>query len=211
MPVKPALSEKYIKEVKYLYYNKGYSAREIADKIGVSLDAVFSFMRRHSLERRSFEESNRIRFKRKALSYRLKKGLTRREKQLKTAGVMLYWAEGSKSNPSKRSWTVDFANSNPEMIKLFLRFLRIICGVDEKRIRIYLYAYADQDIETLKRYWQKITDISLKQFTKPYIRQDFLPEKSGKMKHGLVHVRYADKKLLLQIEEWIKKYLDNNL
>jgi hypothetical protein len=30
------------------------------------------------------------------------------------------------------------------------------------------------------------------------------------MKYGLVHVRYADKKLLLQIEEWIKEYLKEN-
>lgn len=205
------LLKKDLAKIKNLYYNKGYSAREIAERFKVSIDCVYYFMRHHNLPRRSFFESNRIRFERKELSYRLKNRLTNKEKRLKVAGIMLYWAEGAKSNPSKRSWTVDFANSNPEMIKLFLSFLRTICGIDEERIRIYLYAYADQDVEGIKGYWQKITGVSLKQFTKPYIRKDFLLEKSGKMKYGLVHVRYTDKKLLLQIEKWKKEYLDDNL
>lgn len=92
------------------------------------------------------------------------------------------------------------------MIKIFLKFLREVCGVDEKRLRVYLYCYSDQSIEILLNYWYKLTNIPKSQFSKPYIRNDFLPEKSGKMKYGLVHIRYADKKLLYQIDNWIKEY-----
>ena len=126
---------------------------------------------------------------------------------MKIAGVMLYWAEGVKPNPANRTWTVDFANSNPRMIKLFPKFLREICGIDEKRLRVLLYCYANQDIEKLKRFWQKITEIPLNQFTKPYVRKNFLPGKKRKMKYGLLHIRYYDKKLLLQIEKWVEEYL----
>ncbi|MFH1712163.1 MAG: hypothetical protein ABH846_02925, partial [Patescibacteria group bacterium] len=94
-----------------------------------------------------------------------------------------------------------------EMVKIFLKFLRDICGINEERLRCFLYCYADQHIKIIKDYWSKTTNIPLSQFSKPYIRNDFLKEKSGKMKYGLIHVRYSDKKLLLQIENWIDKYI----
>lgn len=122
---------------------------------------------------------------------------------------MLYWAEGDKNLYRKgRGAVVDLANSDSEMIKLFLKFLRRICGVDEQRLRIYLYCYSNQNLDLLKKYWSEITGISLKQFSKPYIKKDFLPEKSSKMKYGLVHIRYLDKKLFCQIKNWIEQYLN---
>ena len=133
-----SLSKKDLKRIEYLYYKKDYSAREVAKDFKVSIDCIYYFMRYYNLPRRTFFESNRVRFERKKLSFSLKRRLTEKEKQLKVAGIMLYWAEGAKVNFNDRNWTIDFANSNPGMVKLFLKFLRLICGVDEKRIRIYL-------------------------------------------------------------------------
>lgn len=104
---------------------------------------------------------------------------------------MLYWGEGTKY----RDQIVDLANSDPVMIKLFLRMLRLIYGVIEDKFRVLLYCYADKDIDKLKRYWINITGIHANQFIKPYVRQDFLEEKKNKMPYGLVHIRYHDKKL----------------
>jgi len=194
--------------VKQLYYKEGLSTIEIAKKLKITPWIVQKFMVRNRLPRRTFSEANAERFRKQPITFLLKQNLSPKERELKIAGIMLYWAEGGKPNPESRTWTVDFANSNPQMVRLFLEFLRKICGVDESRLRVLLYCYADQNIETLKRYWNKITEIPVKQFTKPYIRKDFLLEKSGKMKYGLIHIRYNDKKLLLQIEDWIKKYLE---
>jgi|SRR3989344_3453147 len=193
--------------IKKLYYKEKLSTIEIGKKLRTTPWVVLKFMKRNDLPRRTFEEANEVAFARKPISYSLKQNLSKEEEKLRIAGIMLYWAEGGKSNPKSGMWSVDFANSDPLMIKLFLRFLRRICGVDEKRLRVLLYCYADQDLEILKNFWYKITGIDSKQFTKPYIRKDFLLEKSGKMKYGLVHIRYSDKKLLLQIESWIGEYL----
>ena len=114
-------------------------------------------------------------------------------------GAALYWAEGSKSLNGFSS--VDFCNSDSRMIRLFLEFLRKICGVDEERLRVHLYCYADQDIAEIKKYWANLTKIPLSQFVKPYIRKDFSIEKKREMKYGLAHIRYSDKKLLLQINK----------
>ena len=116
---------------------------------------------------------------------------------------MLYWAEGSKWEGGK---IVDFANSDAAMIKVFLNFLRKICGVKESKLRVYLYCCANQNSKELINYWLKITSIPVKQFTKPYIRNDYKQNKIGKMKYGLIHIRYADKKLLDLIKKWILDY-----
>lgn len=116
---------------------------------------------------------------------------------------MLYWGEGSKWDGEV---TVDFANSDEKMIKLFLVFLRKVCGVREKKLRVFAYFYANQKINKNINYWSKVTRIPKNQFTKPYIRKDFKESKKDKMPHGLIHIRYADKKLLNVIRNWIDEY-----
>jgi len=185
------------------WYASGLSAWDIAQRMRVSLDAVYYFFRKHSIERRSPQANNAILFARKKPSFKLKKKLSSKEQQLKIIGTMLYWAEGSQ-------WPgeviVDFANSNSEMIRLFMSFLRKICGIEESKLRAYIYCYANQRPQDLIRYWVHITGIPASRFTKPYVRKDFKQEKMGKMIHGLIHIRYYDKKLLLLLRNWIVHY-----
>jgi len=190
--------------IKNLYHKEKLSTIEIAKKLKTTTWTILGFMIRNNISRRTFREANKICFENKPLTFSLKPRLSERDKKLKMAGAFLYWAEGAKANG--KNCSVDFANSNPEMIRIFVRFLREICGVDEKRLRVFLYCYADQDVENIKDYWYKLTNIPKSQFSKPYVKNDFLPEKSGKMKYGLAHIRYADKKLLYQIDNWIKEY-----
>jgi len=196
--------------IKTLYYNKKLGVPEISKKTGIGEWTIYKWMGKIGLPRRTLSERNKLIFERKPKSFFLKQNLSREEEKLKLAGIMLYWTEGAKLNQAKRSVIVDFANSNPQMIKLFLKFLRDICGVDERRLRVLLYCYANQNIDRLKKFWQNITNIPPSQFTKPYVRKDFLLEKKDKMKYGLVHVRYCDKKLLIQIEDWVRDYLKRN-
>ncbi len=184
-------------------YKQGKSVREIAEIFKVSIDAMFYFFRKNKIVRRNASERNKVFFQRKKSSFFLKGNLSLGQEKLKIAGIMLYWGEGSQWSGEK---IVDFANSKPEMIKLFLCFLREICGIDESKLRVYLYSYEDQDLKKTMNFWSKLTKIPLKNFSKPYIRKDFKVEKSGKMEYGLVHIRYYDKKLLLLIKQWIEQY-----
>ncbi len=61
-------------------------------------------------------------------------------------------------------------------------------------------------IKELTNFWSKLTKIPIKQFTKPYIREDFKKEGIRKMNYGLIHIRYADKKLLISIKDLISFY-----
>jgi predicted DNA-binding protein YlxM (UPF0122 family) len=196
------IDKKLLKEVKRLYYKNKLSVKDVASRLNVSIDAVFYCMRHNKLKRRKKEESNSIRYERSEPSFKVKKINNEKLKILKAIGVMLYWGEGYKTGKN----TVDFANSDKDMIILFLKFLRKICGVDEKRLRVYPYFYANQNIDENKDYWSKIAKIDKNQFTRPYVRNDFNRDKLNKMPHGLIHIRYSDKKLLNLIKNWIEEY-----
>lgn len=86
------------------------------------------------------------------------------------------------------------------MVTLFLKGLREIYRVDEKRLRVCLYCYANQDANKLLNYWSGLLKIPKNQFIKPYIRKDFNENKIGRMIYGVIHIRYSDKKLLMQIK-----------
>ena len=197
-----ALSPKQQLEAAKLY-RSGLSAQQIADHFGVSIHASYYTLRSLDIPRRSAQETNRIRFEAKPLSYDLKTKLTQKEKQLKMAAIMLYWAEGYKVGKG----TVDFANSDPDMVVIFWKFLSEICRVDRKRVRLHLYAYEGQDIENLMRFWCKLLKLSQDHFGKPYVKKAATPGPRGpRMVHGLVHIRYSDKKLFEQIIRWIDVY-----
>jgi len=198
------LKKKQIETVRFLYIKKQYSAREIAEYLQCSIDAVYYAMRSNDITRRNAAANSKIQFENKPLSYQLKKLTTEKERSLKLAGTMLYWAEGYKTSKSNG---IDFANSDPHMQKIFIKFLRSVCGVDEKRIRIYLYTHdTSKQLEQIK-YWSNILQVSTSQFTKPYVKQGVRLDKNDKMPYGLVHIRYADKKLLRQILVWIDEYI----
>ncbi len=191
------------KEAARLYRN-GLSAQQMANHFGISIHAAYYTLRKLKVSRRSAQETNRIRFESKPLSYELKQKLTSEQEQLKIAAIMLYWAEGYKA----RGGTVDFANSDPDMVLIFWKFLSEVCGIDQKRIRLHLYAYEGQSIQNLKRFWCKLLKLSINHFTKPYIKKASMTHswRGPRMVHGLVHIRYSDKKFFEQIIRWIDEY-----
>lgn len=202
MPAIAALSQKQQKKAARLYLS-GLSAQQVADHFKVSLDASYYALRRMRVKRRTAQETNRIRFEAKLLSYDLKTRLTQKDERLKISAIMLYWAEGYKVGRG----TVDFANSDPDMVVIFWKFLSEICRVDKKRVRLHLYAYEGQDIQNLMQFWCTLLDLPKRHFIKPYVKKTALPGPRGpRMVHGLVHIRYSDTKLLRQILQWIDEY-----
>jgi hypothetical protein len=183
-------------------YQAGNSAKQISLQLGYSLHAVYYIMRKYKVKRRTLKECAALQFVQKTPSFSILDRLTPNQRELKTICVTLYWAEGYKTTKSKG---IDFANSDPAMIYLFLRFLREICQVDNARIRILLYSHSNDHINQQITYWSSLLSIPKSQFSKPYIAKTSAGlEKKSKMPYGLVHLRYADKKLLLRMLNWIE-------
>lgn len=162
--------------------------KEVAQKLHVSTGSVIHVMQRHQIVRRSSSQTKHISFQKSPCSFSLKTTLSKDQEQLKVAGHMLYWAEGAKTGN-----TVDFSNANPKIIGLFCRFLREIYSVNERRLRVLLYCHSRMEIPEHIAFWSSVTQIPIDQFTKPYVREKS-EHKHCIMHHGLIHVRYADKR-----------------
>lgn len=116
-----------------MYVEDKFSAVQISEFTHLSTSKIVRILEANSIQKRSISEAitqlNITKFHK--LPFQLKTSLSSVENDLKITGIMLYWGEGAKTGD-----VVKFANSNPEMIRIFLIFLRKICGVDKKRIKL---------------------------------------------------------------------------
>lgn len=188
MPLKPR--DLIIKE---LYLKQEMSAADIRKELGFSLKIIYSSLLRQNIARRTSAATNNIRFLKSPLTYDFKKDFSAKERQLLTAALMLYVGEGAKTGH-----TVDFTNSNAQALKIFMRFLRDICRVQESKLRIYIYCYKQHDVKALIEYWADQLRVPKSAFTKPYVRNR--GKNSERIcENGVVHIRYNDKRLLEKI------------
>ncbi len=77
--------------------------------------------------------------------------VARRAEALHMAGAMLYWAEGDKASRN----AVRLSNSDPELIRLFVRFLRAYFDVTDEQMRVTCHLFADhlaRQIE-IEQFW----------------------------------------------------------
>ena len=186
-----------------LYVVSKLSEQQIATKLLVGPERIRWVLKKNKIQKRSIGEAIRYlhitKFNKK--EYVLKTGLTLEQEKLKIAGVMLYWGEGAKKGSN-----VAFANSDPVMIQLFLRFLREICGINEKRLHATLHHYPDLDEVKLKKFWSKTLGLPLKQFYLSYVHLNTKGSYKKKSIYGTLSVQYSDTRLLAQVNAWIAEY-----
>ncbi len=87
-------------------------------------------------------------------------------------GVALYWAEGAKAKEYRPSVAVKFANSDPEMVKLFLLWLRRIFHVKDANITltVYLHQNHKQRIHEVENFWLKVTGLERSSLANPVFK-----------------------------------------
>lgn len=96
-------------------------------------------------------------------------------RDLLIAGSSLYWAEGYKKSRN----TIEFANSDPKMILLEMRFFREILKIPENKFRCRLTLHPGLNTSKIKKFWSLLTGIPKNLFYRTQIK----PPKSstGKM------------------------------
>lgn len=206
--------------------NEGLSYREILSKVSVAKSTLSLWFRSVGL---SQEQKQRLTQKRidaalrgaakrreqRILATQLSARLAREEfRRIKNqglwlAGVMLYWAEGSKQKATNVSQGVKFSNSDPAMIRLFLRWLAVIVRVPPEDILCELYIHRSGNAEKAMRYWNvqlaplKIGPTYFKQNKILTVRKNI-----GEGYNGLVTVRVRKStNLNRKISAWISIFL----
>ncbi|MGP8301323.1 hypothetical protein ACTPOK_26040 [Streptomyces inhibens] len=80
------------------------------------------------------------------------------DRELLLVGVGLYWSEGSKSKPYRLSERVVFINSDPDMIRIYLRWLRLL-GVKPEQLRFHVHIHESADVGAAERFWADLVGI----------------------------------------------------
>ncbi|MEY4602594.1 MAG: hypothetical protein RL292_535 [Candidatus Parcubacteria bacterium] len=88
------------------------------------------------------------------------------KRELWLIGIALYWAEGSKEKEHNVGSPLQIGNSDPRMIKVFLKWLLEIMKVTRDQIvfRIYIHENSKNDVNMVKRYWSEVTGFPLEKF-----------------------------------------------
>lgn len=117
------------------------------------------------------------------------------------SGIMLYWGEGDKK---LENGSVSLSNSDPEMVKIFHRFLFDIAAVPKEKIRAKLIIYPDLTDSVLKNIWSRLTKIPVSQFTKSAVIQGRHPTRRNS--YGVCLLRIGSRELKEKILKWIELY-----
>ena len=191
--------------LKLAYLNKRKSMQEIASELGVNLKTVQYWMEHHGIVRRSRSEATYVKRNPKGDPFQIKKCFNEEEKALFYLGIGLYLGEGTKNgNKSK----VALGNSNPFIIRMFLRFLNEICGVQKSKVKLELNIYDDISLKEALVYWSNVTELSQAYFTKPFVREARKGSYKRWSRYGTLTVVVSNKKLLDAILGWCGEYAE---
>lgn len=125
-------------------------------------------------------------------------------------GVMLYWAEGAKQRVYV-SQGVDFSNSDPDMNKLFIKWLRLCLKIPKQDIllTIYIHESKKENIDDILNYWSKVTGFTKENFTRTCYTRTIYPRKHKRREiksyHGQLRIRVKKSTdLNRKIVGWVK-------
>ncbi len=176
---------------------------DVAKTMSITPRTVEYWMDKHNLRRRSGSESAYVKQNPNGDPFKIKNKLAKKDKELLLAGLMLYWAEGSRKNKH----VIQMANLDYRLILLFIKFLRRICDVKEEKICLNIQLYRKFNKEETKNYWSRILKVS-KRFIAVNIHSDTRskPEKQWS-KYGIARIEVRNVKL----KQWIDKELEKQI
>jgi hypothetical protein len=127
----------------------------------------------------------------------------RKERFLHIIGCMLYWAEGGKYNRGR----VDFANSDPAMLGLFVRFLREELHVADSAIKIKVHCHTTDEtkIRNMEQYWLDLFQLPLSSLKKTQSKEGS-PNRVNRLTNGVCSIVVDSTEILMHILGAIQEY-----
>jgi len=200
---------------------KGLSYKTISHRSGIQVSTIAGWLRglpwsddiRDKLSRESYSSSpqkvallsraNRERWEKWRAGFRNnaeREFSSFKNEPLFASGLLLYWGEGDKMMKNSR---VKLSSSEPEMIKIFYKFLKYI-GVQDKKIHLWLLLYPDL-IETVqKNFWSKAVDLPVENFSKSIFIKGRHPKR--RLSYGVCNVEVYSREFKEKIMRWLELY-----
>ncbi len=127
------------------------------------------------------------------------------DREVLIAGAIAYWCEGAKNKPYRRTDRVIFMNSDPALIKFFLRFLEA-AGVECERLVYSVQIHETADAGAAQRFWLDVTQANPSQFRRPTLKRHnpkTVRKNTGGDYHGCLRIDVRRSSALYrQIEGW---------
>lgn len=127
-------------------------------------------------------------------------------------GTSLYWAEGYKKGADGSRWKgIDFANSDPKMIKIMISFFEKFLRIKRDKIKIQIMVHSQKQIKEAGEFWHNTTRIPKENIIKTYynISKTSLQKRENKLKYGTIHLRVSNTDLFFRLIGWIDKLKEN--
>lgn len=194
------------KILRQLYCDQKLSMVEVAGRLNTTPSTVGYWLKKHDIPRRSWSESSYAKQNPDGDPFKIKKDLKRKEKELLTAGLMLYLGEGGKARHS-----IQLGNLDPTIIQIFLKFLKEVCQIKENKIRLYVRLHKKFNMANAKVYWSKELKIPKEQVM-VYTHND--PRSKAEKQwsqYGIATLQFNNIKLKRWLNDKLKGYKKNLL
>ncbi len=127
------------------------------------------------------------------------------DREILIAGAIAYWCEGAKNKPHRRDDRVYFMNSDPMLIRFFLRFLEA-AGIERQSLIYRVQIHEIADVEAAQRFWLDVTQADPNQFRRPTLKRHnprTVRKNTGDGYHGCLRIDVRRSSgLYRQIEGW---------
>jgi transposase-like protein len=134
------------------------------------------------------------------------RSLARQGDSFHVAGCMLYWAEGEKDRNALR-----FYNSDPEMVRLFVFFLKKYFALWDEEIKITCNLFADhvQRQREIEQFWLDVAQLSARSLCKSYVNvysKHSKKKRTNRLPYGTVRVTVTRTRVIQSIYGSIQQY-----
>jgi len=184
-------------------YSKGFSMMEISKKIGCSHHKVAYWFTKYNIKRRTLSDAIYIKSNPGGDPFHIKEKLSNDDLLLKGYGLGIYWGEGNKVTPH----AIRVANTDISMLKSFIRFLNIICGVKNNKITYSIVCFNDSVVGEVTDFWARELNIPVEKFGKiVQVPQQGKGNYKRKSKYGVCTVSVHNIKLKKWIMDQIQEF-----
>jgi hypothetical protein len=147
-----------------------------------------------------------IALERRKSAQALGRARARRGELIHAAGCMLFWAEGSRARN-----TVDFVNSDPAMIKVFVQFLRSCYAVPDSKIALTCNLFADHESRQreIEDFWLELVGLPRTRLRKTTVNRYSKYSKKkrrNKLPYGTCRFTVCDTQLVQNLYGAIQEY-----
>ena len=179
------------------------SSADIAVAQRCSESKVNYWIRKFNIQKRSVSEAVYLKHNPLGNPFKIKPIQSMADAQLLGLGLGLFWGEGTK----KSKVSVRLGNTDPGLIREFIKFLIHICGAEPKKLKFWLQIFDDMPRKATLLFWLN----SLKEFgiiKEQFSKVTVTPSRSigtyrEKSKHGVLSVYFHNTKLKQAIDQMI--------